>query len=272
MGLSKLPVSLTDSILVSQAQLPEELSSVAQFASAAAASVVSTLLRQPAEVVKQQMQTSVGIGVGAMGAASSSVSVSSAAVAASASSPMVVSQSLTGACRSVLSATGIRGFYAGLLPVLLRDVPFNAVEFTVYEQMKYTYLRLRGIERRTLTPTEAATLGGAAGMATGGITTPLDVIKTRLMMQSSKEGVKRTFTGTAKYIVRNEGWQALFAGLGPRLLWIGLGGVLFFGLLEQTEALLAQRREARREEWRRKRSEAREEAARRAAAEGATHA
>jgi solute carrier family 25 S-adenosylmethionine transporter 26 len=31
-------------------------------------------------------------------------------------------------------------------------------------------------------------------------------------------------------------------GIGPRVLWIGLGGSIFFGVLERTKQMLAQRR------------------------------
>ena len=31
-------------------------------------------------------------------------------------------------------------------------------------------------------------------------------------------------------------------GIGPRVLWIGIGGSIFFGVLERTKKILAQRR------------------------------
>ena len=31
-------------------------------------------------------------------------------------------------------------------------------------------------------------------------------------------------------------------GMGPRVLWIGIGGSIFFGVLERAKQLLAQRR------------------------------
>lgn len=34
----------------------------------------------------------------------------------------------------------------------------------------------------------------------------------------------------------------VFQGIGPRVLWIGIGGSIFFGVLERTKLLLAQRR------------------------------
>jgi hypothetical protein len=33
----------------------------------------------------------------------------------------------------------------------------------------------------------------------------------------------------------------LLQGIGPRVLWIGVGGAIFFGVLEKTKQILAQR-------------------------------
>ncbi|KAB2622983.1 S-adenosylmethionine carrier 1 [Pyrus ussuriensis x Pyrus communis] len=45
-------------------------------------------------------------------------------------------------------------------------------------------------------------------------------------------------------VVREEGRSALLKGIGPRVLWIGIGGSIFFGVLERTKLLLAQRKPA----------------------------
>ena len=38
------------------------------------------------------------------------------------------------ATRSIYRSRGLGGFYAGLLPTLLRDVPEIAIQFTLYEK------------------------------------------------------------------------------------------------------------------------------------------
>ena len=40
-------------------------------------------------------------------------------------------------------------------------------------------------------------------------------------------------------VYREEGWRALFAGLGPRVAWISLGGAMFFGAYEYVKKELA---------------------------------
>ncbi|KAK4381382.1 S-adenosylmethionine carrier 1, chloroplastic/mitochondrial [Sesamum angolense] len=79
------------------------------------------------------------------------------------------------------------------------------------------------------------------GAITGAVTTPLDVIKTRLMVQGST----KQYTGIChcvNTILREEGSSAFFRGMGPRVLWIGIGGSIFFGVLEKTKQLLAHKR------------------------------
>ena len=108
---------------------------------------------------------------------------------------------------------------------MLRDLPFDAIEFVAYEQMKVAYRAI--VAGRELNPAETSGIGAAAGVATAVLTTPLDVIKTRLMTQ----GATRQYAGVldcARKLVAEEGAGALFKGVGPRMTWIGIGGGIFF--------------------------------------------
>ena len=72
----------------------------------------------------------------------------------------------------------------------------------------------------------------ASAALAGGATTPLDVVKTRLMTQSG--GVRR-FRGwwdCLRATVAEEGAGALLRGLRPRVLWLGIGGAVFMGSFE----------------------------------------
>ncbi|MBA0688598.1 hypothetical protein Goari_006373, partial [Gossypium aridum] len=121
---------------------------------------------------------------------------------------------------------------------LLRDLPFDAIQFCIYEQIRIGY---RAAARRDLNDPENAIIGAFAGALTGAITTPLDVIKTRLMVQGSANQYKGIFD-CVQTIIREEGPSALLKGIQPRVLWIGIGGSIFFGVLESTKRLLAERR------------------------------
>ncbi|KAL3527887.1 hypothetical protein ACH5RR_012543 [Cinchona calisaya] len=188
---------------------PEKFSAVAHLTAGAIGGIAASLIRVPTEVVKQRMQTR-----------------------QFASAPDAV--------RLILSKEGFRGLYAGYGSFLLRDLPFDAIQFCIYEQLRIGY---KLAAKRDLNDPETAAVGAFSGALTGAITTPLDVIKTRLMVQGASNQYKGIFD-CVQTIVREEGPSALLKGIGPRVLWIGIGGSIFFGVLERTKRFLAQRHDA----------------------------
>ncbi|KAM5577529.1 hypothetical protein ABKV19_008059 [Rosa sericea] len=86
--------------------------------------------------------------------------------------------------------------------------------------------------KRELNDPENAIIGAFAGALTGVITTPLDVIKTRLMVQY------KGIVDCVQTIVREEGPPALLKGIGPRVLWIGIGGSIFLVFSREQSAYL----------------------------------
>lgn len=137
--------------------------------------------------------------------------------------------SAVGAVRSILANEGLRkGLFAGYGSFLLRDLPFDAIEFISYEQSKLAYSRA---VKRDLNAVEVGALGACAGVATAVLTTPLDVIKTRLMTQGASGTYKGVFDCCSK-IIRDEGAGAMFKGVQARVTWIGIGGSVFFMGLE----------------------------------------
>ncbi|WOG82078.1 hypothetical protein DCAR_0101239 [Daucus carota subsp. sativus] len=187
--------------------LPENLSALAHLTAGALGGAASSIVRVPTEVVKQRMQTGQFI-------------------------------SAPNAVRAIVAKEGFRGLYAGYGSFLLRDLPFDAIQFCIYEQLRMGY---KIAAKRELNDPENAIIGAFAGAFTGAITTPLDVIKTRLMVQGPANQYKGIYdcVGT---IMKEEGPSAFLKGIGPRVLWISVGGSIFFGVLEKTKQLLAQRR------------------------------
>ncbi|OAY70640.1 S-adenosylmethionine carrier 1, chloroplastic/mitochondrial [Ananas comosus] len=189
---------------------PEKFSAVAHLTAGAIGGAAASLIRVPTEVVKQRMQT------GQFSSAPDAV-------------------------RLILAKEGFKGLYAGYSSFLLRDLPFDAIQFCLYEQLRIGY---KIAAKRELNDPENAVIGAVAGAITGAITTPLDVMKTRLMVQ----GQANQYNGLlscAQTILREEGPAAFLKGVGPRVLWIGIGGSIFFGVLERTKLLLSQRRSKR---------------------------
>lgn len=102
-----------------------------------------------------------------------------------------------------------------LLSACRRDLPFDAIEFVTYEQLKKAYKGMKG--GRELNAAEVSVLGAGAGAATGLITCPLDVLKTRQMLGSSEY---KNVLDCAVSIVRQEGFQALMKGWQPRYAFL----------------------------------------------------
>ncbi|KAH9609491.1 hypothetical protein KSS87_018704 [Heliosperma pusillum] len=89
---------------------------------------------------------------------------------------------------SILKEQGPKGLYAGYWSTLARDVPFAGLMVMFYEALKD--LTDYGIKKWSPTPNyqlnntvEGLLLGGVAGGLSAYVTTPLDVIKTRLQVQ-----------------------------------------------------------------------------------------
>ena len=92
------------------------------------------------------------------------------------------------------------------------------------------YPRLAVWTTKLSTPGVNSFAGAMAGMASGIVTCPLDVIKTKLQAQGSFQNpglkekgpspaaVYRGMTGTARTIIRQDGFKGMYRGLGPMLL------------------------------------------------------
>ncbi|GMN60534.1 hypothetical protein TIFTF001_029636 [Ficus carica] len=154
---------------------PEKFSALAHLAAGFIGGAASSLIRVPTEVVKQRIQ---------MGQFTSA--------------PVAV--------HLIVAKEGFKGLYAGYGSFLLRDLPFDAIQFCMYEQLRIGY---KLVARRELNDLETAIIGAFAGAITGAITTPLDVIKTRLMVQGSAKQYKG-ICDCITTVVREEGNHVFF--------------------------------------------------------------
>ncbi|KAL6960342.1 S-adenosylmethionine carrier 1, chloroplastic/mitochondrial, partial [Sarracenia purpurea var. burkii] len=78
--------------------------------------IAASLIRVPTEVVKQRMQTR-----------------------QFASAPDAV--------RLIVSREGFKGLYAGYGSFLLRDLPFDAIQFCIYEQLRIVSLEMAAVPK-----------------------------------------------------------------------------------------------------------------------------
>ena len=116
-----------------------------------------------------------------------------------------------------------REMYSGWGITMLREVPFTVIQFPLWEGMKEWRRRTEG--RQSITAWESGFFGSVAGAVAAGITTPLDVLKTRMMLAREKQAMGPLLMS----ILKESGPRAFFAGLGPRVVWISAGGAIFLG-------------------------------------------
>ncbi|KAL9033443.1 MAG: hypothetical protein Q9214_007514 [Letrouitia sp. 1 TL-2023] len=134
------------------------------------------------------------------------------------------------ALRHILSQRGSIGLggvwgelYRGWGITVIREVPFTVIQFPLWEAMKGW--RSKGTRRHGVSAAESGLFGSLAGAVAAAATTPLDVLKTRMMLAKEKQAAVPLFMA----ILRESGPNAFFAGLVPRILWISAGGAIFLG-------------------------------------------
>lgn len=185
---------------------PPHLAPINHVLSASIGEVAACLIRVPTEVIKTRTQTSTY-------------------------GPSVTSS--WASAKKVMGTDGFAGFYRGFFTTVMREIPFTSIQFPLYEFLKYRLSRaLRG---RQLYSYEAAACGSVAGAVAASLSTPLDVLKTRVMLDLRNPSIERfpSLLTRFKQIYTNEGIKALFAGVVPRTLWISAGGAVFLGVYEQ---------------------------------------
>ncbi|XP_055389409.1 S-adenosylmethionine mitochondrial carrier protein homolog [Condylostylus longicornis] len=132
-----------------------------------------------------------------------------------------------------------KGLYRGYGTTVLREIPFSFIQFPLWEYLKFRWCDWTGYE--DLTPWSVALCGAIAGGISAGITTPLDVAKTRVMLaeQNSVNKKKLNIRNILRGIYKEKGLRGLFSGFVPRVTWITIGGAIFFGAYDLTTRILS---------------------------------
>ena len=112
--------------------------------------------------------------------------------------------------RQLVTSQGVRGLWSGYTATLLRDVPFSALYWPLYEAAR---------QRLTLDSSLAVNFvsGAVAGSVASAVTLPFDVIKTIKQIELGR-GEARTNLAITRHLVSTQGPASLFSGLAPRLL------------------------------------------------------
>lgn len=102
------------------------------------------------------------------------------------------------AARTIVKQEGFSALFHGYKATLWRDLPFSALQFAFYEEERELAKRMVGSQTIGL-PLEIITAATAGGMA-GVITTPLDVVKTRIQTQHNDIPAVTTRAPTATHL------------------------------------------------------------------------
>ncbi|CAL9051564.1 unnamed protein product [Musa banksii] len=179
-------------VLINVAPTLQELQvqSMASFCS----TILGTAVRIPCEVLKQRLQAGIFDNVG---------------------------EAIVG----TLHQDGLRGFFRGTGATLCREVPFYVAGMCLYAEAKKA---AQNILNRDLKPWETVAVGALSGGFAAVVTTPFDVMKTRMM--TAPQGLPVSMSMVAFSILGQEGPLGLFKGAVPRFFWIApLGAMNFAG-------------------------------------------
>lgn len=105
---------------------------------------------------------------------------------------------LTVICKEIMEARGLKGFYQGYGSTVAREIPFSIIQFPIWEALKRAVAEKK--ESGRCSPLEGAACGSIAGCVAAGLTTPLDVAKTRIML--TKNGPPPGILNTLKEVSR----------------------------------------------------------------------
>ncbi|XP_033731348.1 S-adenosylmethionine mitochondrial carrier protein-like [Pecten maximus] len=167
--------------------------------------VSACLLRVPVEVVKQRAQAN----------------------------PNLTSKSIL---LSTLKHEGFLGLFRGYFSTVIREMPFSFIQFPIWEYLKLRWSTYQG---KAVDPWQSALCGAMAGCVGAGITTPLDVAKTRIMLAKAGTPLATGNIGFAlKTVYAEKGARGLFAGVVPRVTWISIGGAVFLGVYDKAKVTI----------------------------------
>ena len=150
----------------------------------------------------------------------------------------------------------VRRLLSGYTALAARNLPFSAMQFPMFEALR---VRLRQRWDRKQQPATAHPLlvvgavnglgAGLSGSIAAVITTPLDVVKTRMMLGADTDNKTRTDGSKsphrrpsgwhlARVVYREHGVRGLFRGGAFRAGWTFVGSGLYLGTYEVAKAWL----------------------------------
>jgi adenine nucleotide transporter 17 len=156
------------------------------------------------------------------------------------------------AVRKIVAREGVSGLYAGLDSAVFGISVTNFVYYYWYEWTRAFFeaaATRAGRASKRLTTVESIIAGAIAGSATVILTNPIWVINTRMTTRKQREeqgkqpegATNATTIGTLLALLRDEGPQSLFRGVGPALVLV-INPILQYTLFEQMRNAIEHKR------------------------------
>jgi solute carrier family 25 S-adenosylmethionine transporter 26 len=226
-------------------------------AASAMAELVSCFILTPAEVLKQNAQM-----------------IRRQAKSSGSKGSMAFKQSAT--WEAIRQFKRPAQLWRGYAALAARNLPFTAMQFPLFEHLKANvkeYRKKRGLLTGGIAETAVITAisAGSAGSVAAMLTTPVDVVKTRIMLAASSEmsrkqareekqrakdggntaskpagakgATKQSGLAVAQSVFRENGIKGLFRGGTLRAAWTALGSGLYLAVYDSARAWLGDRQE-----------------------------
>eukprot|EP00164_Ancoracysta_twista_P007089 GFYU01010009.1.p1 GENE.GFYU01010009.1~~GFYU01010009.1.p1 ORF type:complete len:301 (-),score=46.70 GFYU01010009.1:119-1021(-) len=148
--------------------------------------------------------------------------------------------SVRGESTKMLSNMGYKGFFRGYVLTVGTFGPNSMIYFACYEKLKATSIRHVGCHPDDLPSSYHFACGAGAGAISSALTTPLDVVKTRLQVQGStkQDFHYKSAPDAFRQIVAKEGWATLTRGMAARVLYYAPGTAVMMAMYERLKVNL----------------------------------
>lgn len=153
--------------------------------------------------------------------------------------------------RDLLNQGTSKRLFTGYTALIARNLPLTALQFPAFEQIR-AVLWVRRRKHRSHQDDgllETGLIAGASAASAGSLaallTTPSDVVKTRMMLSVGNNKLnssKQTFWTVAKDVVRERGVSGLFRGGLLRSAWTAIGSGLYLGTYDAAKLWLRRRK------------------------------
>eukprot|EP00747_Dinoflagellata_sp_TGD_P194408 gnl/TRDRNA2_/TRDRNA2_61769_c0_seq1.p1 gnl/TRDRNA2_/TRDRNA2_61769_c0~~gnl/TRDRNA2_/TRDRNA2_61769_c0_seq1.p1 ORF type:complete len:377 (-),score=43.71 gnl/TRDRNA2_/TRDRNA2_61769_c0_seq1:190-1320(-) len=158
-------------------------------------------------------------------------------------------ENVMGAANGLRTPHGGKVLMASFRVTMMRDIAQSGCQFPIFELLKAALADRSGVSIGALPTWQCAVCGSIAGAASAMVSTPLDLIKTRLNLRATAEaaggGCDRGHTQSLVWtemldIYRSRGLTGFFSGAGLRATWMAFGGFIFLGSFEWAKNIMCE--------------------------------